>query len=73
MDPKEQPRHVSFIKNRQVTKLMPELLTLLSEEAQLVKKSVKDFCVKLAQKYLAENAARFYQSLRVIEEDSDTD
>ena len=38
-----------------------------------MKKSVKDFCVKLAQKYLAENAVRFYQSLRVIEEDSDTE
>ena len=73
MDPKEQPRRVSFIKKRQVTKLMPELLTPFSQEARPVKKSVKDFCVKLAQKYLAENAVRFYQSLRVIEEDSDTE
>ena len=52
---------------------MPELLTPFSQEARLVKKSINDFCVKLAQKYLAENAVCFYQSLRVIEEDSDTD
>ena len=38
-----------------------------------MKKSVKDFCVKLAQKCLAENAVHFYQSLRVIDEDSDTE
>lgn len=73
MDPKEQPRRVSFIKKRQVTKLMPELLTPFSQEARPVKKSVKDFCVKLSQKYLAENAVHFYQSLRVVDEDSDTD
>ena len=73
MDPKAQPRRVSFIKKRQVTKLMPELLTPFSQEARPVKKSVKDFCVKLAQKYLAQNAVHFYQSLRVIDEDSDTE
>ena len=72
MDPKEQPRRVSFIKKRQVTKLML-LLTPFSQEARPVKKSVKDFCVKLAQKYLTENAVHFYQSLRVIDEDSDTE
>ena len=63
----------NLLKKRQVTKLMPELLTPFSQEARPVKKSINDFCVKLAQKYLAENAVRFYQSLRVIEEDSDTD
>ena len=73
MDPKEQPRRVSFIKKRQVTKLTPELLTPFSQEARPVKKSVKDFCVKLSQKYLAENAVHFYQSLRVVDDDSDTD
>ena len=52
---------------------MPELLTPFSQEARPVKKSVKDFCVMLAQKYLAENAVHFYQSLRVIAEDSDTE
>ena len=73
VDPKEQPRHISFIKKRQVTKLMPELFTLFSQEARPVKESFKDFCVNLAQKYLAENAVNFYQSLRVIDKDSDTD
>ena len=49
MDPKEQPRRVSFIKKRQVTKLMPELLTPFSQEARPVKKSVKDFCVVITK------------------------
>ena len=52
---------------------MPELLTPFSQDTRLVKDSVRDFCVKLAQKYLAENAVHFYQSLRAIDEDSDTD
>ena len=73
MDPNAQPRRVSFITKRQVIELMPELLTPFSQEARPVKKSVKDFSVKLAQKYLAENAVYFYQSLRVIDEDSDTE
>ena len=73
MDPKEQPRPLSFVKKRQVTKLMPELLTPFSQDARPVKESIRDFCVELAQKYLAENAVHFCQSLRVIDEDSDTD
>ena len=52
---------------------MPELLTPFSQEPWPVKKNVKDFCVKLSRKYLAENAVHFYQSLRVIDKDSDTD
>ena len=76
-----QPFQMTQLFNQLVNSLIPRVSLFPSrkkrypenEEARPVKKSVKDFCVKLAQKYLTENAVHFYQSLRVIDEDSDTE
>lgn len=73
MDTKQSPRTVSYLKKKQATKLRPELLKTLRRENKPVKEDVKTSCLKLARKYLSENAVRFYASLRCSDEDSDTD
>ena len=73
MDAKQPPLTVSYQKKKQETNLRPELLTILRQELRPVREDVKRFCLKLAQKYLNENAVKFYASLPCTEEDSDNE
>ena len=70
MDQKETPTRVCFQKKKQATELRPELLETLRQEKRPVREGVKNFCIKLAQKYLNENAIRFYQSLHSVDEEN---
>lgn len=73
LNPKQPPREISFVKQRQGTELRPELLKTLRQERRPVRDDVKRDCVEIAQKYLSENAIRFYQSLPTsIEEENDS-
>lgn len=64
MDPKQLPRKVNFLKQKQGTdELRPEDLTVLRQEPRPVKEDVKRSCIKLAQKYLSVEALRYYESL----------
>ena len=73
MGAKQPPLTVSYQKKKQETNLRPELLTILRQELRPVREDVKRFCLKLAQKYLNENAVKFYASLPCTEEDSDNE
>ena len=72
MDQKQPPRRVCFKKRKQATKLRPELLETLRQERRPVREGVKNFRVKLAKKYLNENAIRFYQSLQCVDEEDNS-
>ena len=69
MDQRQTPTRVCFQKRKQATELRPELLETLRLEKRPVPEGVKNFCIKLAQKYLNENAIRFYQSLQSVDEE----
>lgn len=73
IDPKELPKTVSYLKKKQATKLYPQLLSTLRHEKRPVRQDVKRHCVKLARKYLNENAERFYEALPCIDKDTDSD
>ena len=69
MDQRRTPTRVCFQKRKQAIELRPELLETLRLEKRPVPEGVKNFCIKLAQKYLNENAIRFYQSLQSVDEE----
>ena len=73
IDTKETPRLVSFSKKKQMTELHSDLLVPARHEQRPVKNQVKKDCLKLARKYLSENAQEFYASLTCEEDSSDDD
>ena len=73
IDPKQQPRLVSYTKKRQATPLRIDLLTTLRQELRPIREDVKQQCLNLARKYLSERAERFYAALPCIQEGSEID
>ena len=51
IDPKQQPRLVSYTKKRQATSLRIDLLTTLRQELRPIREDVKQLCLNLARKY----------------------
>ena len=49
------------------------IITKAGKQNKPVKEDIKTGCLKLARKYLSENAVSFYTSLRCSDEDSETD
>ena len=73
MDPKQLPRKVNFLKQKQRTdELIPERQKIVRHQRRPVHMDVKRSCIKLAQKYLSIEALRFYESLASTE-DADND
>jgi len=73
LDTMERPKIVSFCKKKQCVKITPEMLQPLGQEQRLVSWKVKKDCESLAQKYLSENAQRFYASMICSDEDESND
>ena len=71
IDPKQQPRLVSYTKKRQATPLRIDLLTTLRQELRPIREDVKQQSLKLARKYLSECAEHYYAALLCIQKGSE--